>query len=93
MGPKKSRIEVPTDSVPELGHTEADVQQRREEREARESEEEAQKQREKARREGARREKATHSPEGVAEKQTKVTQKQSLEESWEHHSHDTRRGT
>ena len=33
---------------------------------------------------------------GVAEKgqgQTKVIQKQRLEETWKHHSHDTRRGT
>ena len=54
------------DSIPEfkLRDTAADIQQRREEREAREREEEAQKQRGKARREQTR-----HSPEeGVAEK-------------------------
>ena len=47
------KIEVPTDSVPEfeLRDTAADVQQRREEREAREREEVAQKQREEAQRE------------------------------------------
>ena len=59
MGPKKGRrvkkIEVPTDSVPELelGHTAVDIQRRREEREAREREE-AQQQQEEARREEAR---------------------------------------
>ena len=63
IGPKKDRrvrkIEVPTDSVPkfQLGDTVADVQQRREEREAREREEEAQKHwEEEARREEERRE-------------------------------------
>ena len=56
MGSKKGRrvrlIEVPTDSVPEfvLGDTAADIQWRREDREAREREAEAQKQREEARR-------------------------------------------
>ena len=53
MGPKK----VPTDSVPELelGDTAADIQRRREEREAREREEAQQQQREQeARREEAR---------------------------------------
>ena len=59
--------------------------------------EEAQKQRdEEARREEAITEEATHSQEeGVAEKTEprKVTQKQSLEERLDHHSHDTRRGT
>ena len=70
MGPKKGKrerkIEVSIDSVPEceLGGTTADIQWRKEEREARKSVEEAQKQREEA-----RRNEATHSPEeGVSEK-------------------------
>ena len=57
------KIEVPTRSVPEfeLLHLPADIQQRREEREAREKEEVVQKQREEeARREEARKEE-THS--------------------------------
>ena len=64
MGHKKGRrvrkIEVPTDTPPEfkLGYMVADIQQRREEREATEREEEAQKQREEA-----RREETTHAPE------------------------------
>ena len=50
MGPKKGRkvrkIEVPTDSVPEfeLGDTAADIQQRRQEREATQTEETQQQQ-------------------------------------------------
>ena len=59
------KIEVPTDSIPEfeLGDMAADIQRRREEREARQRVEEAQKQREKA-----MREETTHSAEeGVAE--------------------------
>ena len=74
MGPKKGcrvrKIEVPIETPPEfeLGDTVADVQQRREEREAREREEEAQKQREEA-----RREETTHSAEGgVAEKRART---------------------
>ena len=61
MGPKKGRrvvrkIEIPTDSPPEfeLGDKEADIQLRREEREAKEKEEEDQKQRKEARRGGGR---------------------------------------
>ena len=70
LDPKKGRIvrkiEVPTDTPTEveLEDTAADIQWRREERDAREKEEEAQKPREEA-----RREKITHSKEeGVAEK-------------------------
>ena len=63
MGPKKDRrvrkIEVSTDTPAEfeLGHTTADVERRRKDREARETEE-IEKQREEA-----RREKTTHSAE------------------------------
>ena len=74
MGPKKGRrvrkIEVPTDSVLEfnLGDTAADIQWRREEREATEREEKTQKQKEEA-----RREEATHSlEEGLVEKRAKT---------------------
>ena len=65
MGPKKDRrvrkIEVPTDSAPdfELGDTSADIQQRRQETEAREREEAQQQREEKSRREEAR-EEETH---------------------------------
>ena len=74
MGPKKGRrlreIEVPTESVPEfeLGDTATYIQQRREEREAREREEEAQKQR----KEEARREETHWQEEGVAEKRART---------------------
>ena len=73
MGPKDGRRVRKSGSVPEfeLGDTAADIQQRREEREAREREEKAQKQREEARREEARRK--LHLPEeGVAEKNART---------------------
>ena len=93
------KTEVPTDSVPEfeLGDTAADIQQRRQEREAREREEaQQQQQREEARREEARVEETNLQEEGVAEKgpgQRKVTLSQRLEEKQDHHSQDTRSGT
>ena len=76
MVPKKRRrvtkIEVPTDSIPEfeLGDTAADIQQRREEREARDREEARQQQQreEKARREEARAEESHSQEEGHLEK-------------------------
>ena len=78
-GPKKGRrvkkIEISTESVPEfeLGDTVADIQQRREEREAREMEEaQQQRQREEARREEARVEKTHSQNEGVAEKRPRT---------------------
>ena len=56
-----------------IWETAADIQQRREEREAREREEEAQKHREEARREEARRAETTHSTEeGVSEKRLRT---------------------
>ena len=67
MGPTKGKrvkkTDVPTDTPTEfeLGDTVADIQSRREEREAREREEEAQKQMEEARREDGMREETTHS--------------------------------
>ena len=99
MGLKKGRrvrkIEVPSDSVPEfeLWDTTTDIQWRREERDAREREE-SQKQREG--RPGGRRQ--THilkrrELQKNGPEPRKVTQKQRLEERWDHHSHDTRQGT
>ena len=74
MGPKKGRratkIDVPTDTPTqfEFGDTVADIQQMREEREAREREEEAQKQREEVGREESK-----HSAEeGVAKKHART---------------------
>ena len=74
MGLKKrrrvSKIEVPTDSVPEfqLGDTAADIQRRREKREAREREEAQQQREEEARGEGARVEESHSQEEGHPEK-------------------------
>ena len=74
MGLKKGRrvrkIEVPTDIVPEfeLGDTAADIQQRREEREARERDEVRQQQQ----REEARAEESHSQEEGVAEKRPRT---------------------
>ena len=65
MGPKKGRrvrkIEVPTENVPEfeLGDTVADIQQRRDDKEARESKE-AQVQQQKKRQGGRRQEWGNH---------------------------------
>ena len=75
MGPKKGRrmekIDVPTDSVSEfeLGDTAADIQWRRQDREAREREETQQQQQwEEARREEARAEESNTQEEGIPEK-------------------------
>ena len=73
MGPKKGsrvrKIEVPTDSVLEfeLGDTAADIQQMRQEREAREREEAQKQMEQEAKREEARVEETHSQEEGVAE--------------------------
>ena len=75
MGTKKGKrvrkIEVPTDSVPEfeLGDTVADIQRRRQEREARKREEAQQQHQreEEARREEARAKKSHPQEEGIAD--------------------------
>ena len=78
MGPKKGgrvrKIGVPTDSFPEfeLGDTAADIQQRREEREAREREEAQQQREEEARREETRVEETHSQEEGVAGKRPRT---------------------
>ena len=80
MGAKKGirmrKIEALTDSVPELelGEREADIQWRKEEREAREKEEGQQQREEEARREEARVEESHFQVEGVAEKKAQDRQ-------------------
>ena len=84
MGPKDRRvrkIDIPTDSVPEfeLGDTAVDIKRRREKREAREREEEAQKQRK--RKPGVKKYTCKRREwQKKGQGQTKVTQKQRLQE-------------
>ena len=68
------KIEVPTDSVSEfkLGDTVADIQQRRQEREAREREETQQQRKEEASRKKARLGETHSQEEGVAEKRPRT---------------------